>query len=316
MRKSVYNVDESKRDKMPAKINTGVLEDHIDYCNKLVTVIKNDETLISIPNVVEQVNLLEEMVSDNTAELKLSYDHDAKVGHKTYDTHFFGYKTHIAMTEDRIITAAVVTTGEKHDGKQLISLIEKTQSAGMEVNEVIGDGAYSESDNLVYGKQNNITIVAKLSKCVTHGNGHNSEEFEYNKDADMYVCKDGHMAIRKAKGNVKAKGRLYPYTSYFFDTEKCKRCPHKDGCYTEGAKSKTYTVSHKQGNQLEQKEFMESDYFKERSKIRYMIEAKNSELKNGHDMSTTYTAGLLGMNIQAATTIFVVNLKRIIALKG
>jgi hypothetical protein len=41
------------------------------------------------------------------------------VGHKTADSSFFGYKTHIAMTEERIITAAVITTGEKSDGKQL-----------------------------------------------------------------------------------------------------------------------------------------------------------------------------------------------------
>ena len=27
---------------------------------------------------------------------------------------FFGYKTHIAMTEERIITAATITSGEKN----------------------------------------------------------------------------------------------------------------------------------------------------------------------------------------------------------
>ena len=48
-----------------------------------------------------------------------SNDPDARVGHKTADSSFFGYKTHIAMTEERIITAAIITTGEKNDGKQL-----------------------------------------------------------------------------------------------------------------------------------------------------------------------------------------------------
>ncbi len=38
---------------------------------------------------------------------------DARIGHKSVDTSFFGYKTHIAMTEERIITAATITTGEK-----------------------------------------------------------------------------------------------------------------------------------------------------------------------------------------------------------
>ena len=50
----------------------------------------------------------------------------------------------IAMTEERIITAAIVTTGEKNDGKQLQALIEKSQATGMDVKTVIGDTAYSE----------------------------------------------------------------------------------------------------------------------------------------------------------------------------
>ncbi|GMS57015.1 hypothetical protein NUITMVRE36_40100 [Enterococcus raffinosus] len=35
----------------------------------------------------------------------------AKVGHKTAETEFFGYKTHLAITEERIIVAASVTGG-------------------------------------------------------------------------------------------------------------------------------------------------------------------------------------------------------------
>ena len=44
--------------------------------------------------------------------LETSKDEDAKTGHKTADTSFWGYKTHIAMTEERIITAATITSGE------------------------------------------------------------------------------------------------------------------------------------------------------------------------------------------------------------
>jgi hypothetical protein len=50
--------------------------------------------------------------------------------------------------------------------------------------------------------------------------------------------------------------------------------------------------------------------------VRYKIEAKNSELKNRHGYETCTYTGLFGMEIQAATTAFVVNLKRIITLLG
>ncbi|WP_026677952.1 transposase, partial [Fictibacillus gelatini] len=68
------------------------------------------------------------------------------------------------------------------------------------------------------------------------------------------------------------------------------------------------------GEHLEQVKFQESDYFKEKSKERYKIEAKNSELKNRHGYKNAKSSGLFGMEIQSATTIFTVNLKRIIKL--
>ncbi len=68
--------------------------------------------------------------------------------------HFFGYKTHIAMTPERIITAATITSGEKHDGKQLEELIKKSKENGIDVSTVIGDGAYSEIENLEYCEKN------------------------------------------------------------------------------------------------------------------------------------------------------------------
>ncbi|MBK3495289.1 hypothetical protein JFL43_10585, partial [Viridibacillus sp. YIM B01967] len=43
-------------------------------------------------------------------------------------------------------------------------------------------------------------------------------------------------------------------------------------------------------------------------------EAKNSELKNPHGYDTAQSAGLFGMEIQGATIIFAVNLKRILKL--
>jgi hypothetical protein len=73
------------------------------------------------------------------------------------------------MNEERIITAAVVTTGEKSDGKQLQTLIEKSRKTGMEINTVIGDTAYSEKENIEYAKENGLQLVAKLNPNITQG---------------------------------------------------------------------------------------------------------------------------------------------------
>ncbi|HLR22437.1 MAG TPA: IS1182 family transposase [Pseudogracilibacillus sp.] len=312
LRKSVYEIDESMKVKFPSKSATNELGDEIEYCQKLMNVIENEEAISQYPKVKEKLNLLKETVSDDIEHLRISEDEDAKIGHKTKDTSFFGYKTHIAMSEERIITAATVTTGEKNDGKELETLIEKSKEAGMEVNTVIGDAAYSEKGNIEYTNKNEVELVAKLNP-ITQGTRTKEDEFEFNKDAGMYVCKAGHMAIRKARQGKKNVGKNQKDT-YYFDVEKCKVCPFREGCYTAGAKSKTYSVTIKSDEHSKQAKFQETDYFKEKSKERYKIEAKNSELKHRHGYDVSKSSGLISMEMQGAMAIFTVNLKRIMKL--
>lgn len=315
LRKSIYRIDESMHDKMPKKKeSSGLLEDQIQYTKELLTIIKNDGRFEHLPGIEEQINYLEETVNDTEIEIEYSKDQDAKIGHKTADTSFFGYKTHIAMTPERIITAAIVTSGEKHDGKQLQKLVEKTEANGIEVEAIIGDGAYSEKKNIEYCEKNNIKLASKLSKFVTHGNSKRNNSFEYNKDAKMYVCKAGHMAIRKAKQGSK-KNNGTKTECYYFDIEKCKRCPYKEGCYKDGAKTKTYSVTIKDDLHIKHMDYMKTEEFKQLYSERYKIEAKNAELKSNYGYDKANATGNTGITIQGATTLFLANMKRIIKLK-
>ena len=321
LRKSVYKIDETMHDKMPRKReNSGLLEDQIEYTKELLNLLKEDARFAIIPAIKEKMNLLEETMSDTEYEIEYSKDKDAKVGHKSADTSFFGYKTHIAMTPERIITAATITTGEKHDGKELQELVKKSQANGIEVEAVIGDGAYSEKENIEYCEENNIKLASKLSKFVTHGNTQRNNDFEYNKDAGMYVCKAGHMAIKKQKQKVKYKTQdgkesITEVESYFLDIEKCKYCPHKKGCYKDGAKTKTYNVTLKNDMHIKHMDYMKTEEFKKLYAERYKIEAKNAELKSRFGYDTANTCGKNGITIQGASALFLANMKRIIKLK-
>lgn len=264
LRRTIYEVDETMKEKFPDKNTEDSLEKELEYCKQLIDVVKENEKICSYPKVQEKLNLLEESVSDDMEHLETSKDEDAKIGHKTADTSFFGYKTHIAMTEERIITAATITSGEKTDGKELPKLVQKSRDAGMQVEAVIGDKAYSDKKN-----------------------------------------------IEAAKKEKKNKN---PRMVYFFDIEKCKCCPYRDGCYKEGAKKKTYTETIISDSHSEQAKFQETEHFKEKMKERYKIEAKNSELKHRHGYDTASSSGLICMEMQGAMTIFAVNLKRIVKL--
>lgn len=91
----------------------------------------------------------------------------------------------------------------------------------------------------------------------------------------MFICPAGHTAIRKARTGKKNQGRNQKQT-YYFDIERCQKCPLREGCYKVGAKSKTYSVTLKANVHQKQLEFEQTDEFKNEVKLRYQINWRQS----------------------------------------
>ena len=315
LRKVIYDADESIKDSLPKKNEDEDLVHELDYTKELLDIVSDQTSLAEIPAVKQRLNLLRETLADIEDHYTTSKDEDARVGHKSEDSSFFGYKTHIAMSDERIITAAVITSGEKGDGPQLESLVEQSRSNGMEVDTVIGDTAYSGIENLrlAEDEKNGFELISKLHPVISNGFRKEEDKFDFNKDAGMFVCPAGHMAIRKARQGKK-DGRCNQVWTYYFDTEKCKTCSRREGCYKDGAKVKTYSVSIRTEEQNRLMEFQKTPEFTLKARERYKIEAKNAELKHvfGYDRAESY--GLYSMQMQGAITIFAANIKRILKL--
>ena len=311
LRKEIYKVKPEIKAQFPSKPTGSSLDEEKEYTQKLLHVVDNEPTF-SLGKINEQRNLLEEKLADINFASQESFDEDAKIGHKTADTSFLGYKSHIAMTEDRIITAVTITSGEKADGNYLQELVEKSIENGLEVDGATGDKAYASKANLEYFDAHQLPLYSKLNPIISEGT--HKEHWEYNKDSGMMICPAGHQAMRKARTGKKNQKRNQTQT-YYFDIEKCKTCPFRDGCYKPDAKSKTYSVSILSETHQAQKDFQETEAFKDKMAHRYKIEAKNAELKNRHGYGVAQSKGFFGMDIQGATTMFVVNLKRILTLK-
>jgi len=310
LRRAIFETDESLRECLPPTNEDNKLAHELAYCHSLIALLSEDQILSSYPKIKEKLRYLQEAIEDSEQYYKLSKDKDARIGHKTSNSSFFGYKTHLAMSEERIITAAVVTSGEKDDGKQLPKLLEQSQMNGIQVDTVIGDTAYCTKSNLkVTGE---IRLVSKLHPNLL-GTHDKNDGFEFNKDAAMYICPAGHIATRKAKQGKKINS-FNQYYAYYFDVEKCKVCPLRNGCYKDGAKSKSYNISIKAPEQTEQMIFQQTEFFKIKTKERYKIEAKNAELKNRYGYDRAISDGITNMQMQSALTIFAANLKRIIKL--
>ena len=315
LRKALYNADEDIKGTLPEKNDDDNLVHELDYTKELLDIVSNNAGIAEVPAVKQRINMLKETLEDIEDHYTTSKDGDARVGHKSEDSSFFGYKTHIAMSDERIITAAVVTSGEKGDGQQLKELVEQSRSNGMVVDTVIGDTAYSGIENLrlAESEEDGFSLISKLHPVISNGFRKEEEKFDFNKDAGMFVCPAGHMAIRKAKQGKK-DGAWNQTWTYYFDIEKCKTCARREGCYKDGAKSKTYSIPIKAEEQNRLMEFQKTPEFKAKARERYKIEAKNAELKHvfGYDRAESY--GLYSMQMQGAITIFAANIKRILRL--
>lgn len=81
------------------------------------------------------------------------------------------------------------------------------------------------------------------------------------------------------------------------EIETCKCCPYKDGCYKEGAKSKTYSVTMKSDIHKKQMQFQESEYFKNKAKERYKMEAKIAKAFSKHDFLRCFSLRIICLDL-------------------
>lgn len=312
LRKMIYGVDEKLKESMPEKYEGSNLKKELEYIKDLVKFVSTQPRLTVQDSISEGASLLLEKVEDIEDHYTLSNDPEARIGHKSANTEFYGYKTHIAMTPERIIVAATMTTGEKGDGPELPELIDKSREQLPDLERVVGDGAYAGQNNLANAEQENITIVAKVNPKLLEGTDYEKQGFSYNKDADRVVCPAGHMSVHAKRINDNTGNDRMRYT---FSRKVCTVCSLRETCINGNSLSpKNISYPIKTSQQLRQIEFMDTEEFHQWYKERYKIEAKNSDLKNNYGYDKALYYGVCGMKIQGAVALFACNLNQIVRL--
>ena len=313
LRKKIYCEYYELSAKFPEKPEeTEDISEEIAYSKQLINNIEeeivssNNSELITILNKVQHV-----LNDEKIRKICSKADNDARFGFKSGRKSFFGYKTHIAMTEERLISGIEVTSGEAADSKVLKKIAEQTKDSGIKVKEIIGDTAYSATDNIKYCNNNNIKLISSLNPVISNVADPKDEGFEYNKDAKTMRCPAGHLAISLSKAKKPSNNIIH---TYHFSKIICKTCPLLEHCKVGQSKTKTRSLTIINNIHKEQLELEHSPYFKERMLVRYRIEAKNSELKNTHGLAKCDSTGIAAMRLQSYFTAFVVNVKRMIKL--
>lgn len=129
LRKEIYKHAYDLSEKFPDKPSLEAdLSEEIAYTNELLANIKDDIEQINNKEIKKLYGHIEELLNtDQIRKIRSKDDEDARFGHRTPTKKFFGYKAHLAMSEDRIITGVKVTDGGQPDGLQLPELIEKAR---------------------------------------------------------------------------------------------------------------------------------------------------------------------------------------------
>ena len=237
--------------------------------------------------------------------LRSLVDQDARIGYKSKTDSFFGYKTEYTMTTDeRIITALDVHSGEYVDGTGFHELLERTEAAGVKVEAVTGDKAYFRKDILDELEQKKIESIIPVSAVVYHVD---EDLFSYNKDSDEWFCRIGNRTVKK-KQKLKNNALYFTYT---FDKDGCKDCPHRAECMGRATGGRRFSISSNTPAYYQESQRQKSPEFQEKYKKRAAEEWKNAEMKRFHGMARAKGWGLRSMTFQAKFTAIAVDLKRI-----
>ena len=314
LRKEIYRYEYDLSESFPEKPSIEAdLSEEIDYTYRLLESIKMGVEQSENQKIKELYKRIKELLdSDRIRQIRSKDDEDARFGHKTPTSTFYGYKTHIAMSDDRIITGIEVTDGSKSDGQQLPKLIEKSRKNGVKIAEVIGDMAYVSDDNLDVCEKNDVILYARTNTAVAAAaNAELEEGFSYSKDGHMLQCPAGNLALSVRKKEAKSGNNYYHYS---FGAKHCKNCPLHDSCKVGKSNCHTYHITEANTRHKNRLEFESSEAFKKKFNIRHRIEEKNGEMKTAHGLRRADSVGLFAMQLQAYFTAFVVNLKRILTV--
>ena len=327
MAKRIFKGLEEDIGSVPEEIDTNIpqyteIEDHTeakqvmkDYVEKTIEAAApyaGEKTTKAIAQAEEILSDEKFMLQKGARSLS---DPDARVGYKSKNDSFLGYKSEFTMTTDeRIITAVDVHSGEYVDGKGFASLMKRTKDAGVTVRELYGDKAYFRKDILEQLEKAKIKGYIPVSASVYKID---EELFSYNKDSDQWFCFMGNHTVSCKKTICRnGRGEKHEQLSYLFKKEQCSTCPHRNACIGRGKKDKArkLNVSTMAPVFYEKSQEQKQSEFLEKYKKRAAQEWKNGEMKRFHGMARARGWGLRSVTFQIKLTAIAVNLKRIAAL--
>ena len=247
-------------------------------------------------------------INRNKVNKSDSSDPDARYGHFPNKKLEPGYKQHtIADGKNRVVLGMSVTPANRSDHDEALGVIdEAVKHLDSPPDAICADAAYASGEHRAKLDDRDIRFVSPPPKARTYtGDKYfTTEDFEYDKEADHFICPAGH--VLTYVNTEKLRGRR----SYRAQRSSCRNCRLKSQCTKSNRRTIKVTVHHQ--SLIELRADSETESFKKLYLMRApVIEGIFGESKKWHCLGRAWRRGLSKMKVQCLLVATVLNFKRL-----
>jgi len=238
-------------------------------------------------------------------------DPEMRHGRKSSSTRFDGHKLHVMEEEStEIILGIDVGAGNGADNEHAAPLIEGANEAGVEVQEVVGDMAYSDGDTREAVEAHGAKMIAKVRSTFNAG-CFPKTDFLIDPELLEATCPAGEVSTDARPGKDYKGRRVF---TLFFEPETCASCAIRSEC-VRGTGARSITLNVHEARLIKARAEQQRPSVKAKLRRRAVIERKIDHL---HDLGARKALyrGRRKTKLQALLAATVANFARLEVLGG
>jgi hypothetical protein len=233
-------------------------------------------------------------------------------GRKSSAHRFDGFKVVVSTDESsELILDIADMTAMGSDGAQLMPTIKRVEAqAGVEVERVIGDGAYGSGKNRAACAEYEpeaIDLVSPLARP-SDPEVHKSA-FKIDLDKETATCPRGH----KSEGQTGSRRDGKPTLRFSFPRATCEACDLFERCVRSKQSGRTVTTHPYEAHLQTARQRQQTEEFRTLYRLRPAVERKIAELVS-HGLRCTRYVGQAKRQLQRLWIGAAINLKRLFTL--
>jgi len=197
------------------------------------------------------------------------HDPEVRHGHKSSGKNYTGHKAHVGVADSGVVTYVDVTKPSTPEGSKVAEAVGGTEDrTGCEVDEVLGDCAYSSRTAIEQAADVGVPIKSKMPSPPKGRFG--PGDFEVSEDRRSATCPAG---VESAKA-----GRSKDHYLLEWSEEACGACPLRESCTR--VRRRTLRVPPNFHDRRARERYARSSEGKQHLRLRVVVEHAIGRLKN------------------------------------